>query len=494
MTSTRYERGVVSAATRQRRALGLLVTIQFLLILDAAIVGIALPSIQAQLGFSPAGLSWVTNGYTLAFGGFLLLGGRVGDLLEQRRVFVAGVLLFTCASAVAAVAPDPAMLVTARLVQGFSAAIASPIALSLLLHLFPDATAEGGAARARALGIWSAVGGAGGAAGFILGGVLTDYLGWRSVFLINVPVGLVVAILSPRLLPRPRRAATRGAFDLAGASAITGGLVALVYALISAGERGLLATMTWAAALVAVLLLVAFVVVERSSSTPLVPLSVFRRPAIRGSNLLMLLVTAAFTPTFFFLSLTAQRVFGFSPMLAGLALLPLALIIVATAINAGKLLTRFGPRVVAATGLMSVGSGLFWLAFVSGHHFALEVLGPEVLVGVGGGLTFVAVTVVGTAGIDAETAGLATGLLSTSQQIGASIGLATLAAISDAVLVAGDGADATNHAQLAHAYDVTFLVAACIALLSVCAAGALLPRNSKRLTRQSPTSNPSDCD
>lgn len=234
-----------TTALQQRRALALLATTQFLLILDAAIVGIALPSIQVQLGFSSGGLSWITNGYALAFGGFLLLGGRMGDLFERRRVFASGVLLFTCVSTVAALAPTPGVLVGARLAQGVSAAIASPVALSLLLHLFPDSTPDESASRARALGVWSAVGGVGGAAGYILGGALTDYLGWRSVFLVNVPVGLVIALLTPRLIPRPPKATSSRGFDLAGALAITSGLVALVYAIISAAtEAGLRRTPT----------------------------------------------------------------------------------------------------------------------------------------------------------------------------------------------------------------------------------------------------------
>ncbi|MBV1855598.1 MFS transporter [Catellatospora tritici] len=455
-------------------ALALLAITQFILILDAAIVGVALPSIATDLSFTQSELSWVTNGYTLLFGGFLLLGGRLADLLGRRRLFVAGILLFTIASGAAAFAPSPAWLVVFRGLQGLTAAVVSPAALSLLLVVFPDGTDEEKAARNKALGVWGAVAGAGGAVGYILGGVLTDLLGWESVFYVNVPVGLVAAILAFRLLP-VARAERRGSFDLFGAFAVTAGLILLVYVLVNAGETSWTSAQTLRLGALSLVLLLAFVLIEAKTRQPLVPLSIFRRPALRGANLVSLLLPGAFMPTFFFLALYTQLVLGFSPLVSGLALLPIAVLIVVSAMSAGKVLAKVSLRAGAAIGLIGVTLGLLWLSRVSGGNYFLQVLGPEILVGLGGGLAFVSITVAGTSSVSPEESGLASGLLNTSQQVGGALGLAVLATLAGTATADKVAAGADAATALTHGYGLALLVAAGIALVTIPLAWLLLP-------------------
>ncbi|MEV6923320.1 MFS transporter [Dactylosporangium sp. NPDC051485] len=458
-------------------ALALLAVTQFVLILDAAIVGVALPSIARQLHFTQSDLSWVTNGYALLFGGFLLLGGRLADLLGRRRLFIGALILFVVASGAAALSPSAGWLVAFRGLQGLTAAIASPAALSLLLVVFPDGTDEEKAARGKALGVWAAVGGAGGAVGYILGGVLTDLMGWQSVFSVNVPIGLAAALLAARLLPAGAPTSRGGRFDVLGAATVTAGLILVVYVTVDASTYGWTSARTIGLGAAAVALILLFLLVEARSRQPLVPLGIFRRRALRGANLVGVLMPAAFTPTFFFLSLYTQFVYQYSPLRAGLALLPIAVVIVASAMNASKVLGRVSLRAGAGIGLLLVATGLFWLSRIGGHGYLVEIIGPEILVGIGGGLAFVAVTVAGTSGVGPEESGLASGLLNTSQQVGGALGLAALASIATSATARHGGAG--NTAGLTYGYHVAFAVATGVALVALLAALVLLPGKAR---------------
>jgi EmrB/QacA subfamily drug resistance transporter len=443
-------------------ALALLASTQFVLILDAAIVGVALPSIGRDLDFAREDLSWVANAYTLMFGGFLLLGGRIADLVGRRRMFMAGLVLFTLASLLGALAQSAIWLVLARAAQGLGAALISPAALSLVMTLFTE-----GSERNRALGVWGAVAGSGGAAGVILGGVLTEWLGWEAVLYVNVPIGLVAAFLAPRLLPEGREAAGTRSFDLAGAVTVTAGLAMLVYALVDANDAGWGSAQTLGLAAVAILLLVAFVGIERRARRPLAPLSIFRNRALRGANLVSLAMAAAFFPMFFFLTFYAQYVLGYDPIEAGFAQLPIALSIIVFAGVASQFVTRAGYKITLLVGLLVAAGGLLWFAQVSpAGSFLADILGPSIVTGLGLAFAFVAGTIAATTGVSGEQAGLASGLVNTSQQIGGALGLAVLIALSTART---DAVDAPLRVALTEGYQAGFLGGAALALL-----GALL--------------------
>ena len=339
--------------------LALLAMAQFVVVLDASIVNVALPSIGRDLDFAQDDLSWVVNAYTLTFGGFLLLGGRLADLLGRRRMFVYGMWLFALASLVGGLAQSDVMLIAARAVQGLGAALISPAALSILTTTFAE-----GNERNRALGVWGAVAGSGGAVGVLLGGMLTEWAGWEWVLFVNVPIGIAAALVAPRLVAESRDDSSPS-FDIAGAVSVTAGLALLVYTLVDANNAGWGSTQTLVLGALSVALLVAFVLIERRRRYPLVPFSIFRLRTLRGANVIGLLLGMSLFAMFFFISLYMQQVMGYEPLKAGLAYLPLAGLIIVSAGGASQLVARFGFKPVLIAGMVLIAAGLFWFSHVS---------------------------------------------------------------------------------------------------------------------------------
>ncbi len=442
-------------------ALVLLCSAQFVVVLDASIVNVALPSIGEALSFSQENLPWVVNAYVLTFGGFLLLGGRTADLLGRRRVFMAGLILVAVASLAAGFAVNEAQLIAARAAQGLGAAIISPAALSIVTTIFSD-----GAERNKALGVWGAVAGSGGAAGVLLGGILTDGLGWEWVLWVNVPVALVALALTPRLIAESRAEGETRAFDVAGAVTVTAALSILVYAVVDATDKGWGSARTLGLIAVSLVLFAAFVAIELRARKPLVPFSIFRIRTLTGANVVGVLVGASLFSMFFFISLYMQQVLGYSAIHAGLSYLPLALTIIATAGIGSQLVTKFGYKPVLAVGLLFIVAGLLWFSRISvGGGFTTDILGPSLLAAAGLGFSFVTTTIAAVSGVEEHEAGLASGLINTSQQVGGALGLAVLATIAtshteDAV------ASGTNLPQaLTDGFQYAFLGGAAIAAL-----------------------------
>ena len=368
-----------SAESRRWIALALLCVAQFVVVLDASIVNVALPTIGDALNFTESNLPWVVNAYVLTFGGFLLLGGRMADLLGRRRVFMGGLVLFALASLAGGLATTSGQLIAARAVQGLGAAILSPAALSIVTTTFRD-----GAERNKALGVWGAVAGSGGAAGVLLGGILTDGLGWQWVLWVNVPIGLIAAAIAPSLIAESRSEADTRHFDFAGAVSITAGLSLLVYALVDANNAGWGSARTITLLAAAATLLAAFVFIERRSHAPLMPFRIFRLRTLTGANVVGLLVGASLFSMFFFISLYMQQVLGYSAIHAGLSYLPLALVIIASAGIASVLVTRIGFKPVLAAGMAFIATGLVLFSQISVHgSFAADILGPSLLAAIG---------------------------------------------------------------------------------------------------------------
>jgi EmrB/QacA subfamily drug resistance transporter len=442
-------------------ALVLLAAAQFVVVLDASIVNVALPSIGDALDFSQENLPWVVNAYVLTFGGFLLLGGRAADLLGRRRVFMAGLMLVAVASLAAGFAATEGQLIAARAAQGLGAAIISPAALSIVTTIFRD-----GAERNKALGAWGAVAGAGGAAGVLLGGILTDGLGWEWVLWVNVPVSLIAFALTPRLIAESRASEEARVFDVAGAVTVTAGLSVLVYAVIDASEAGWGSSKTLGLIAVALVLLAAFVAIELRTRKPLVPFSIFRIRTLTGANVVGVLVGASLFSMFFFISLYMQQVLGYSAIHAGLSYLPLALTIMASAGVASGLVTKVGYKPVLAVGLLFIVAGLAWFSRISvGGGFTTDILGPSLLAAIGLGFSFVTTTIAAVSGVQESESGLASGLINTSQQVGGALGLAVLSSIATTHttdLLAG-GTDKAN--ALTEGFQVAFLGGAGIALV-----------------------------
>jgi EmrB/QacA subfamily drug resistance transporter len=443
-------------------ALILLCSAQFVVVLDASIVNVALPSIGDALDFSQENLPWVVNAYVLTFGGFLLLGGRTADLLGRRRVFMAGLLLVAVASLLAGFAATEGQLIAARAAQGLGAAIISPAALSIVTTTFSD-----GAERNKALGVWGAVAGSGGAAGVLLGGILTDSLGWEWVLWVNVPVALLAFALSPRLIAESRAEAETRAFDVGGAFTVTAALSILVYALVDANDAGWGSSQTLGLIAVSLALLAAFVAIELRATKPLVPFSIFRIRTLTGANVVGLLVGASLFSMFFFISLYMQQVLEYSAIHAGLSYLPLALVIMASAGIASQLVTKLGYKPVLAAGLLFIVIGLTWFSRVSvGGSFAGDILGPSLFAAAGLGFAFVTTTIAAVSGVEENEAGLASGLINTSQQIGGALGLAVLSAVAisrtDDVMSAGNSSLENG---LTEGFQAAFLGGAAIAAL-----------------------------
>jgi EmrB/QacA subfamily drug resistance transporter len=442
-------------------ALILLCSAQFVVVLDASIVNVALPTIGKALDFSQENLPWVVNAYVLTFGGFLLLGGRCADLIGRRKVFMAGLLLVAVASLAAGFSATEGQLIVARAAQGLGAAIISPAALSIVTTTFSD-----GSERNKALGVWGAVAGSGGAAGVLLGGILTDGLGWEWVLWVNVPVSLIAFALSPRLLAETRADSEERAFDVAGAVTVTAALSILVYALVDANSAGWGSTQTIGLIALSVVLMAAFVAIELRAAKPLVPFSIFRIRTLTGANVVGLLVGASLFSMFFFISLYMQQVLGYSAIHAGLSYLPLALVIMASAGIASQLVTKLGYKPVLAAGLLFIVIGLAWFSQISvGGSFLADILGPSLFAAAGLGFAFVTTTIAAVSGVDENEAGLASGLINTSQQVGGALGLAVLSAVA---ISATSDATSTGSGQLSaltEGFQAAFLGGAVIAAL-----------------------------
>jgi EmrB/QacA subfamily drug resistance transporter len=430
---------IVTIREERRRwfGLALLCTAFFMVILDVAIVNVALPSIQADLGFSQRSLQWVVSAYALTFGGLLLLGGRAADVLGQRRIFLTGVAVFTFASLLGGIAWAPGPLVTARAVQGVGAALMTPAALSILMTTFPQ-----GAERNKALGAWGAVGASGGTVGLLVGGVLTQTVGWEWIFLLNVPIGATVIALSPALLVKGSPVESRQRFDLAGAASVTTALALLVYAVVDADAQGWASARTVALLAASALLLAAFGVIEGRAATPLLPFRIFRLGAVLGSNVASLLFGAAVFGMFFVITLYLQRVLGYSALQAGLAWLALSVTALLASAGGARLVTRIGPRAPLVTGLSVAAVGVWLLSRLpEDARYVDDVLPALVVSGLGVGLAFVTLSIGALEGVDDREAGLASGLVNTTQQIGAALGVAILSTVAfsagfaDALLV-----------------------------------------------------------
>src|SRR6266536_2894720 len=407
---------------RRWTALILLCAAQFVVVLDASIVNVALPSIGKGLDFSEENLPWVVNAYVIAFGGFLLLGGRAADLLGRRRVFMTGLVVV----GVASLAATQGQLIAARAAQGLGAAIVSPAALSIVTSLFKD-----GAERNKALGAWGAVAGSAGAAGVLLGGILTDGLGWQWVLWVNVPVAAIALALTPGLIPESRSESATRHFDAAGAVSVTAGLSVLAYAFLDASNSGWGSTKIVGLLALSVALLGAFVAIELRSKAPLVPFRIFRIRTLTGANVVGILLGASLFSMFYFISLYMQQVLGYSAIHAGLSYLPLALTIIVAAGLGGQLVTRFGFKPILASGMAFIAVGLGWFSQISvGGGFLTDILGPSLLAAIGLGFGFVTSTIAAVSGVEEREQGLASGLINTSQQIGGALGLAVLSTIA----------------------------------------------------------------
>jgi EmrB/QacA subfamily drug resistance transporter len=440
----------VARAAGPKLGLALLViaTAQLMVVLDATIVNVALPHIQRALGFSGSGLEWVVNAYALAFGGLMLLGGRLGDLLGRRKMFIAGLLVFSAASLVGGFATSQAWLLAARAVQGAGAAIVAPTALALITTTFSE-----GKPRNQAMGVYAAMSVAGGAVGLIVGGLLTTYLSWRWVFFVNVPIGVAAALAAPRVLSESRR--QRGRFDLPGAVTGTTGLATLVYGLSSAatspngvshwGDAKVVASLA-----ASVVLLTAFAVIETRSRHALLPLHLLADRNRTGANLIMLCVGAAIAGLFFFLTVFMQSVWGYSALKTGLAYLPLTAGIMVSSGTAAQLIPRVGARPLLLAGAPTAAGGLYWLSRLGEHgSYADAVLGPMLVIAVGFGLLFVPLTLVAMSGVADEESGVAASLRNTGQQVGGSIGLAVFGTVAWTVVANSVHAQAARAAAAA---------------------------------------------
>ncbi|MFI9627288.1 MFS transporter [Streptomyces sp. NPDC052042] len=467
---------VLSPDPLRWKALVVLAAAQLTVVLDASIVNVALPSIQRDLHFSDSNVQWIVNAYALAFGGFLLLGGRTADLLGRRRVFVTGLGLFAVASLLGGLAPGAGWLIAARIGQGLGAAIIAPAALSIVTTTFTE-----GAERNKALGIWGALAGAGGAIGVLLGGVLTEWAGWEWVMFVNVPICLGAALFTPRLV-RESRAHERTGIDFAGAALVTGGLSVLVYALVDAERAGWGSGRTIGLLVLSGVLLLVFAVVElRVVKHPVMPLRIFRNRNLSSANMVSLLVGAALLSMFFFISLYLQQVLGFSALEAGLSYLPFSVASIIAAGVGSQLVTKIGPRPILLTGLTLTTVGLLLFTRIPANGtFAGDVLLPSVVAALGLGFSFVPVTIVAVSGVTPQESGLASGLINTTQQIGGALGLAVLSSVANArigELLRGKRPDGAAMADaMTEGFRLAFAVGAGFALLGVVITLLAVPR------------------
>jgi EmrB/QacA subfamily drug resistance transporter len=472
-------------------ALAVIATAQLMVVLDTTIVNVALPHIQDALHFSGSSLEWVVNGYTLAFGGLLLLGGRSGDLLGRRRIFIFGILLFSVASLLGGFATGQAWLLAARALQGVGAAFAAPTALSLIAVTFPE-----GAARNRAMGVYAAMSVAGGSVGLIAGGLLVNYADWRWVLFVNVPIGILVVLLAPRVLSESER--RHGNFDLPGAVTASLGLAALVYGLSNAatGANGVSHwgdTKVVASLAAAAVLLAAFAVVEARASHPLLPVRVLRSRDRSGAYLIALCVGTALFGMFFFLTLFLQDVWGYSALKSGIAYLPIMATVMAMSGAASQLVPRVGARPLLIAGSVIAAGGLFWLSRLTEHSsYAGGVLGPMMVTAAGIGLMFVPMSLVALTKVADADAGVASSLLNTGQQVGGSIGLAVLGTVAWSAVAASLRSGAAQGHALAYGFSRGFEVSAAITLLTLVVALVMLRVRRADLAGINPMAAPSE--
>jgi EmrB/QacA subfamily drug resistance transporter len=462
----------MSTEVHRWRAFAVLAVSYFMTIVDLTIVNVALPTIGRKLHFSESNLQWVVTAYGLTFGGFLLLGGRAADLLGRRRIMMAGLGLFTAASLGAGLATSSGFLIAMRGLQGLGAAVVLPAALSIVTNMFTE-----GADRNKALGAWGAIGGTAATVGLITGGLVTRYVGWQYIFFLNVPVGVAALLLARRIVPESRLVGLRRRFDPLGAVTVTGGLLALVYAISNAPQVGWSSARTVALLAASALLLIAFLVVESRVEEPLMPLRIFRMRAVAAANAAGLLLGGSFFGFVFVGTLYMQQVLGYSALQTGVAWLATSLTSVALVGLSQKLVTRISPGPVMAVGLALIGGGVLWAAQVPAHgHFWGSLAGPFFVAGAGGAFSFVPISIGALTGVAEREAGLASGLLNTSQQLGGAIGVAiasTVAATHLKTLLA-DG-DATRSA-LTGGFQWAFWVCGAIALLAPFTTAVLLRR------------------
>ena len=451
--------------------LAIVAVAQFMVVLDASVVNVALPSIQRDVGFSEQSLSWVLNAYTLIFGGFLLLGGRAADRLGRRRLFMAGIALFSAASLACGLSESEATLLIARGAQGLGGAMVSPAALSIILTTFAE-----GSERNRALAVWGAIAGAGGAVGLLLGGAIVEVLSWRWVFFVNVPIGAAVLLLAPRILAESRAEGVRRGYDLEGATAITLGTMALVFTLIKVNDWGWGSARTLVGLAVAAALLVGFVWIERRQANPLVPLRIFANRSLAASDATMLLAAAALFGMFFFCTLYLQQVLGYNALKTGVAYLPLSIALIGSSGLASQVVDRLTPKPVLVAGLFiaTVGFALFTRLDAHGDY-AGQVVPAMVVMGVGFGMAFVPITIAATSGVAAGDSGLASGLLNTTQQVGGSLGLAVLSAVSTSRTTSALDGGSAPAAALTHGFTGAFTVSAILCAAAAVVAMVLLP-------------------
>src|SRR6266571_974872 len=463
---------MVASDRRKWLALALLCVVQFMVVLDIAIVNVALPSIQVDLGFSQQNLQWVISAYALVFGGFLLLGGRAADLLGRRRIFLVGLVVFTLASLFAGLAWSEASLISARAVQGLGAAVITPAALSILSTTFVE-----GRERNIALGVWGAVGGFGAAAGVLLGGVLTSALSWSWIFFVNVPVGVSAFVLAPILLKESRDATVKS-FDALGAVLVTGGLSSLVYAITQAGQDGWLAGKTVSFFAASLVMLVGFVVWEQRHPEPLMRLGILRIKTVSGANVAGFILGTATFSLFLMLTLYMQQVLGYSPMKTGVGYLAVAGTAIFTSAIAAQLVTRIGVKPVLAIGMTSLTAGLVYFTQVSvGGSYVGDLLPGFLLIAIGIGFSFVPISIAALAGIQPAEAGLASGLINTSQQIGGALGIAALTTIATSRTDSAVASGSSHAVALVDGFHGAFVAGAIIAGLGIVAVLTLIRRD-----------------
>jgi EmrB/QacA subfamily drug resistance transporter len=461
-------------ATEQRRwwALALLAVVQFMVVLDLAIVNVALPSIQEDLGFSQENLQWVISAYALVFGGFLLLGGRAADVIGRRRIFLVGLAVFAVSSLTAGLAWSDTSLIAARAFQGLGAAIITPAALSILSVTFAE-----GRDRNIALGVWGAVGGVGAAAGLLLGGVLTDSLGWQWIFFVNVPVGVAALALTPLLLGESRDARVKH-FDLPGAVLVTSGLSVLVYAITQAGQDGWLAGRTIGFFVAAVALLVSFVAWELRHPEPLMRFGIFRIRTVAGANITGFILNIVTLSIFLTLTLYMQQVLGYSAMETGFAYLAIAGTAIVWSTVAAQLVTRIGVKPVLVVGQVALaGSMLYFTQISVGGSYVADLLPGFLLMGLALGFSFVPISIAALAGVEPAEAGLASGLINTSQQIGGALGIAALSTIAVSRTTDAVAAGAAPSAALVDGFTAAFVAGVIVAGIGIVAALTLIRKD-----------------
>jgi len=472
MTTT-DRRDLQSPEIKRWRAFALLVVAYFMVVIDLTIVNVSLPTIGRDLHFSETSLQWVVTAYALTFGGFLLLGGRAADLLGRRRILILGLAVFTAASLACGLAGSEAFLIGSRAVQGLGAAIMLPAALSIVMNMFAE-----GAERNKALGLWGAIAASGATVGLITGGLITRYAGWQYIFYLNVPIGVTALLLAPRIVPDSRLTTARRRFDAFGAITGTGGLVLLVDAVAQAPQYGWGAGRTVGALAGAAALLAAFLVIETRAESPLLPLSVFRLRTLAGANVAGLLLGGSFFAFIFVGTLYMQQVLHYSALQTGLAWLATSVMSVALAGLSQYLVTRGGAKLVMALGMTLIGGGVIWATQVPAHgHFLANLAGPLVIAGAGTAFAFIPISIAALAGVAEDQAGLASGLLNTSQQIGGAIGIAIASTVAAshtrALLHAGHAAPTA----LTGGFQTAFLVLGAIGLAAVPAIFALVRRD-----------------